>query len=205
MTFDHVLGFGAAYGHELEPILPRIRRITIVDPSAAFVRDSIGGVPTAYVNPRPSGLLAMPSAQVDLITCFGTLHHVPNVSTVMSELARVLAPGGFMLLREPIVSLGDWRRPRYGLTRHERGIPLDILQSIVASSGLRVIREYLCDFPLTHRLFRLWRSDPFNSRLITRVDSAFCRAFAWNTNYHPRTAVQRFRPKSVALVLGKDA
>jgi 2-polyprenyl-3-methyl-5-hydroxy-6-metoxy-1,4-benzoquinol methylase len=203
-SFGHVLGFGAAYGEELMPLVSRVGRITIVDPSAVFARDSIGGVDVQYVKPRSSGRLDMHDDEVDLITCFGVLHHIPNVSTVVSELARVLAPGGFMLLREPIISMGDWRTPRAGLTARERGIPLEILHSIVRSSGLRVVREFLCDFSLTNRLFRLWRDDPFNSEFVTRIDSGLCRAFTWNVNYHPRNALQLFRPRAVALVLQKN-
>lgn len=205
VPFDHALGFGAAYGDELEPVLPRIRQITIVDPSSAFVRDSIGGVSATYVKPQPSGQLPLPSAEFDLVTCLGVLHLIPNVSRVMPELARVLAPGGFMLLREPIVSMGDWRQPRAGLTKHQRGIPVAILRSLVASSGLRIMSESLCSFPLTPRLFKWVRNDPYNSSLITSVDSALCRAFAWNMNYHPRTPLHRLRPRSVFFALTKDA
>lgn len=204
-TLDHVLGFGALYGEELEPILPRVRRITIVEASDAFVRNSIGGVPATYVKPRPSGQLDLPSASVDLITCFSVLHHIPNVSAVMRELARVLTPGGFMLLREPIVSLGDWRQPRRGLTTHERGIPLGILSSIVSACELGVLRESLCDFPLTSRLFGWLPDHPYNYGFVTRVDAAFSRVFAWNVNYHPRNTLQRFRPRSAAFVLRKGA
>ena len=89
-----------------------------------------------------------------LVTCFGVLHHIPNVSFVMSELGRVLEPGGVMLLREPVISMGDWRKPRRGLTKRERGIPLHLLQRIAVESGFEVIKQSLCMFPTTPRLFR---------------------------------------------------
>src|SRR5438132_1463508 len=35
--FNNVLGFGSAYGDEFLPILPRIRSLTITDPSESFI------------------------------------------------------------------------------------------------------------------------------------------------------------------------
>jgi 2-polyprenyl-3-methyl-5-hydroxy-6-metoxy-1,4-benzoquinol methylase len=38
--------------------------------------------------------------RVDLITCFMTLHHVPQINPILIELARILRPGGYLILRE---------------------------------------------------------------------------------------------------------
>ena len=37
---------------------------------------------------------------MDLVTCFVTLHHVSDLKTTLSELARILRPGGYLILRE---------------------------------------------------------------------------------------------------------
>jgi len=199
-----VLAFGAAYGDELLPIIDRFRSVTILDPSDAFARgQDIRGVPARWVKPEPDGHLPFDDGTFDLITCFGVLHHVPNVTFVISELARTLRIGGHMLLREPIVSLGDWRKPRPGLTLRERGIPLHILTRAVERNGLAIRRLTLCAFPLVPRLVGLVRRDVYNSVAATRLDALLCRAFSWNINYHPRTMIQRFRPMSVYLVLDK--
>lgn len=203
--FEHVLGFGSAYGDELLPIIPRTKHITIVDPSGFFACDSVHGVPTKYVKPAPSGQLLFSNDTFDLITCLGVLHHIPNVSFVVSELARVLKPNHYMILREPIVSMGDWRKPRRGLTKRERGIPLDILENIVKTSGLDIIRRSLCAFPLTPHLFRLIRSDAYNSRVATWIDANLSMLFSWNVTYHARNVIQRLRPTSAFLVVRKTA
>ena len=200
-----VLGFGSAYGDELVPIINRVRNITIVDPSDSFVSESINGIPVRYIKPSPHGRLAVGDQAFDLITCFGVLHHIPNVSFVVNELARTLKPEGYMLIREPIVSMGDWRSPRRGLTKRERGIPLHILKNIVLSSGLSIVHQSLFAFPLTHRMFRPLRADVYNSSIATRIDAYLSQSFAWNINYHPGNVFQRFRPTAMFLVLRKPS
>jgi SAM-dependent methyltransferase len=203
--FPRVLGFGSAYGDELLPVLSGVDRVTIVDPSDAFVRERVHGKLASYVKPTPDGRLPLLDASFDLATCLGVLHHIPNVSFVTKELSRVLAPGGYLLLREPIVSMGDWREPRRGLTRRERGIPIESLKKIVANCGLQVIKSSLCAFPLTPRLFGRSAAGPYNNRWAVQVDSLLSRAFAWNINYHPRNTLQRLRPTSVFFVLQKPS
>ena len=202
--FAHVLAFGSAYGDELEAIAGRMDRITVVDPSEAFDgRTEIAGVPIERVRPAPSGDLELPDGAVDLVTCFGVLHHIPNVSHVVAELARATAPGGHLLVREPIVSMGDWRRPRPGLTSRERGVPVDVLRRACTAAGLVVERETLCGFSLTPRLLGPFVTDVYNSPAATRADAAACRLAAGRVRYHATSAWQKLRPTSVFLVLRK--
>lgn len=198
-----VLGFGSAYGDEFLPIASRIGSLTIVDPSANFTKVDVHGVPATYIKPAPDGRLPAPDKTFDLITCLGVLHHIPNVSFVLGELSRVLKDGGYILLREPIVSMGDWRRPRRGLTKRERGIPLRILRQIVERSGLETLRMSLCCFSITPRLFSSLRIDAYNNAFATRLDAALSVAFAWNVRYHSKKFFHRFRPTSAFLVLRK--
>lgn len=197
------MAFGGAYGDELLPIISGVSAVTIVDPSDTFARDYIHGVTVSYIKPPPDGTLPFTEAIFDLITCFGVLHHIANVSFVITEIARCCKPGGYVLLREPIISMGDWRSPRRGLTKRERGISLPILESAVGKAGLVVARRGLCDFPLTPRIFKPVRSDPYNSIIATWMDALLSKAFAWNVNYHPRNVFRRLRPRCAFLVLRK--
>ncbi len=198
-----VLGIGSAYGEELQPVLEVARHITIVDPSDAFVREHIGPVPCRYVKPMMSGHLPFADAQFDLVTALGVLHHVPNVSAVVKEISRVMRPGATLLLREPVVSMGDWRFPRAGLTKHERGIPLALLRSMLRDAGLIVRRESLCVFPPLSGLVRRFHPAIYNSVFWTRVDAILCWAFRWNLTYHATSSWRKFRPTSAFFVLQK--
>ena len=119
--FNNAIGFGSAYGDEFKQIANNITgSITILDPSDAFsdVKE-VYGIPCNYIKPNVNGDMPFKDDKFDLVTCLGVLHHIPNVSHVMREAYRCLSPGGYMLLREPIVSMGDWRQPRKGLTKRE--------------------------------------------------------------------------------------
>jgi len=201
--FGEVLGFGSAFGDEFAPIARRIRRLTIVDPSNAWGSGSIEGLETRRLSPGPTGALPLPDGHFDLATCFGVLHHVPNVSRVVGELSRCLRPGGHLLVREPVVSMGDWRDRRPGLTRRERGIPLPLLREIWEQAGMRAVRETLCAFPLTPRLAPLMKPHPYSSARAVALDAWMSRLFAWNLRYHRTTAFEKLCPTCVFAVLRK--
>jgi SAM-dependent methyltransferase len=200
-----VLGLGSAWGDELLPLVGKAHRAIILDASQMFVGGQIEGLPIEYRQPNISGCIDLPDSSVDLVVCFGVLHHIPNVSFVIRELGRVLKPNGYLLLREPIVSMGDWRNVRSGLTKNERGIPLQILRDRLLDAGLNVRREALVDFPpLTRILAKLVRKDVFNSTFIVILDYFVCKLARWNLRYHARSPWQKFRPTSAFFVCCKS-
>jgi len=201
--FERVLGLGSSYGGEFLPILDRLGEVTILEPSAALRSESLNGVPLRYVEPAPGGDMPFADASFDLVLSLGTLHHIPNVSRVVRELGRVTAPGGWLLIREPVVSLGDWRGPRRGLTRRERGIPPHLFRRMFREAGLRVVREVPCMFPTTSRLGRV-AGLGYNSRLGVLADAVLSRLWAWNHRYHATTPWQKLRPASRYYVLRRD-
>ena len=198
--FEHVLGLGAGYGDELQPVLGRAKKVTILEPS-----DTLSDPRFEYVKPSSSGRMPFANNAFDLVTCFGVLHHIPNVSTVMHELARCTKPGGWLLIREPIHSMGNWDRPRRGLTSRERGIPLPIIRQMVQAAGLHVVRERRCAFSLTARLHPLLPKGQFvyNTPWLTTFDDYLCNLPIWSERYHATNLVERLRPWSVFLVLKK--
>lgn len=201
---NEALGVGSAYGDEFLPLSDRIRKITILDPSDAFSGVSrIHGTPCQYAKPNPSGDLPFESNRFDLITCFGVLHHIPNVSHVIGEIHRCLSIGGFFLVREPVVSMGDWRKPRRGLTANERGIPVDIFDQIIQSTGFTVRNRSLCNFRLVPLLAGKMGKDAFNSSIAVKIDSLISDAFPWKTKYHRTTMLERLAPASIAYALEK--
>ena len=174
--------------------------VTLLDSSDRYIVGHLKDVPVRYVLADPSGRIPLDAASVDLITCFGVLHHIPNVSTVLAEFGRVMAPGGTLLVREPTTSLGDWRRPRIGLTPRERGIPRDLFLSMIERSGFTIERAAPCYFPPWVRLCGKLGVNTFDSWETTAIDSAFARAFDIFWSYHRKNLIAKFAPASLFVV-----
>lgn len=196
------LGLGSAYGREFLPVIDRLDRLTILEPSFALRSDNVGGVPVQYVDPDPSGSMPFEDATFDLVLSLGTLHHIPNVTHVISEIGRVTAPGGWALAREPVTSMGDWRVPRRGLTSRERGIPLHIFHRAFAASRLTVIRETPCMFPTTGRLAPYGLGFQHTPGVL--LDHALSVATAWNDRYHSTRWWHKIHPVARFFILRKD-
>jgi SAM-dependent methyltransferase len=202
-SYPSILGIGSADGAELLPLLPKCNKITILEPSDGFVSSHIGGKPVAYVKPNFTGVMPFDAGSFDVIVCFSALHHIPNVSMVIREMFRVLKPGGYVLLREPTHSMGDWRYPRRGLTKSERGIPHAIFRNIIVSAGFEVVRETLCMFSLVGRLSYFTSRPIWSFKWILQLDRLICRLPVWPQHYHPKRIWHKIRPAGVAFVLRK--
>jgi SAM-dependent methyltransferase len=201
--FKHALGFGSAYGHELEPVIDRVEMVTLLDASSSFVVSEIDGRPVRYIKASPRGDIDLPDSSADLVTCFGVLHHIPRVSRSLDEMYRVLEPGGVALIREPVTSMGDWRAPRPGLTKHERGIPKRLLDEMLRERGFQVVAASPCFFPATERLWKPTGRTPWDSKVAVKIDAAISRLFAWNDNYHRQGLWARLAPGCVFWVAKK--
>jgi len=204
--FEHVLGFGAAWGHEFLPIIHKIGSLTITEPSENLRSKQIGTLKPDYVKPEIDGKLQFGKNQFDLVTCFGTLHHIPNVSFVLCELIRVLKPGGYLLLREPIISLGDWEKPRPGLTKNERGIPLSHFDNIFRNQPVEVIARNHC-FTMTYQIQkiakRILRNPLISYRWYIYIDRLLSSLLKGNVRYHAVKKQHRIAPSNIFFVVRK--
>ena len=201
-TFKNVLSFGGATGDELLPILNKIENITIIEPSKKLRIKDLKGKKIKYITPVASGKLKLKSNSFNLITCFGTLHHIPNVSFVFAELVRVLDKGGYFLLREPIVSMGDWTISRRGLTKRERGIPEAVFEKLVKQNNLQIISKKKIMFPILRRL-DYKNKKAGNNKFFVYLDYLISKLFYWNNKYHSTKPTHKLRPQSIFYVLKK--
>ncbi len=203
IKFENALGIGSAYGHEFLPILSQIKNITILEPSDDLKSDKLGELRPNYAKPNIDGSIDFPDNSFDLITCFGVLHHIPNVSYVLSEMIRVLNTDGFLLLREPIRTMGDWRYPRQGLTKNERGIPPSFFDDVFKESKVEIVKKSICDanfaFKILNKLFTLNRDTIGYQKL----DKIISNLFSWNIHYHPTSMIQKMGPSAVFYIIKK--
>lgn len=201
--FANACGFGSAFGDELLPVRGRLDHVTIIDSSRRFAQTVLGGVGASFVEAHPSGEISAESGAFDLITCFGVLHHIPNVSFVLRELARCLGPDGVLLLREPISSMGDWRKPRLGCTPRERGLPAALFHDMIEEAGLVVRHRSWCVFPPLAAMLARFGVSAHAYLPIVLLDHALSSLTAGNYSYHRRTLARRFAPASEFFVCSR--
>jgi SAM-dependent methyltransferase len=202
IKFDSALSFGGADAEELIPIIDKIKNITLVDPSDFFQKNELGGKKINRIKPTIEGNLLFENCSFDIITCFGVLHHIPNVSFILSEFHRCLKPRGFLLIREPINSMGDWRQLRKLTTKRERGIPLNLFREWIAENKFKLINETLCEFSIFCKM-PYYRRYINSSRVFISLDKFFSKIFKWNYNYHSYKKTDKVKPLSVYYVLRK--
>jgi len=204
LRFSQALAIGCGQGDDIAPIADRIGHITAVEPEKRWWRDRIGGTPATYHAPDAAGTVPAGTGTIGLTVCLGALHHIPTVTRVLGEIARATAPGGLFLLREPVSTMGDWRKPRPGLTRNERGLPLAWLDRTLDGCGFRPVHRNLCMFPATPRLAgAIGVKDAYNRKAAVLQDHALSRISAWNYHYHRTSLWQKLAPASVFYVLQK--
>jgi SAM-dependent methyltransferase len=200
--FDTCLALGCAAGDDIAPLAPVVQRFIAIEPAEKWWRDDIGGKPAIYMRPSAIGDIELDSATVDIATSFGVLHHIPNVSHVVGEIARVLKPGGLFVLREPISSMGDWRKARAGLTANERGLPVGWFESLARARGFKVLARRACMFgPLPMITKKLGLATPFARMPIVKLDWLISEAFRWNARYWRDSFPKKLAPSSAFWIL----
>ncbi len=202
--YDYCLAFGCAKGDDVAPLAGRVDKFIAIEPAEKWWSNKINGTATEYLKPSPLGDIPLPDASVALAVCSGVLHHIPNATHVLSEMARVLRPGGHLVLREPISTMGDWRKPRRGLTANERGFPPGWIDVQASIAGLHVVRKRYCFFPLMPRLERAFRLRPvYNNSFFVRLDYIFSLLTKWNLHYHRDSVWKKIAPGAIFYTFEK--
>lgn len=201
-----VLGIGSATGHEFQPIIDKIDDLYILEPSSELQKNKISNK-INYIAPNESGTIPFSDESFDLITCFGVLHHIPNVTLVLKEIFRVLKKEGKFLLREPIISMGDWREKRPGLTKNERGISVSYWKKTLSKLEFKIVSQQYC-FTATSFLTKLTKktlSRPIiYYKMYVYLDYFISSILKYRVKYHTTSRLSRIFPQSIFFVLEKN-
>lgn len=199
----NILSFGGALGYEIESLIPYAENIYIIEPSKVLRRQSIFGKTINYCDPTINGKIDFPDGFFDIITCFGVLMYIPNVTFVLEELYRCLGSNGYLLIREPITSLGIGQSNRPGCGHNTRGIPLNYFRSWIAKHHFsHVITTFHMFGPLI-KILSFCKIEIYNNIITTKLDVLISRLFSFNYKYTRNTIKDKFAPGSVFLVLKK--
>jgi len=99
--------------------------------------------------------------------------------------------------------MGDWRAPRPGLTKDERGIPFDLFNAFLTKTGFKIRRAAPCIFPLTDRMGRLFGRPLWNNAAAVKFDALVSRLFAWNLKYHRTKLLEKIAPGHAFWIVEK--
>ena len=198
-----VLGLGSGNGEEFRPVRKRIEHLYIVESAAGYLKND---ATTTYAKAQVDGSLTFPDSFFDTAVNIAVLHHIPNVTHVLSELFRVLKPGGYCLVKEPITTLGAWHQARKaGLCPCERGFPRSLLDEMAQRAGFEIVRKTYYEFPPLRHVRDGLGIDTYNSIFWTAFDILCCKLTDWNYRYHRVNWFQKLAPSYVFLVLRKPA
>ena len=100
---ETLLDIGTGTGRVLEILGPRVANALGIDQSRemlAVARTNLARIGNGNVEIRQADMYAMPfpSASVDVVTIHQVLHYAEDPAAVLREAARVLKPGGTMLV-----------------------------------------------------------------------------------------------------------
>jgi ubiquinone/menaquinone biosynthesis C-methylase UbiE len=127
---QHALDVATGGGHTALAVAPHVAQVTVTDLTPRMLEKAreylLGqGVTNALFQVADAEQLPFADATFDRVTCRIAPHHFPNVAQFVREVARVLKPGGILLLidcmapSDPELDAFDnrvekWRDPSHG-------------------------------------------------------------------------------------------
>lgn len=200
-----VLGPGSGTEVELFALSHPECRLTFLEASTRFQDELRRRFPRSIIiEPHASGSIELDCETQDVVCAFSVLHHIPNVSKVLSEISRVTRPGGLLLVREPCSSMGDWRFPR-SATPNERGISRKLLVDMAVRAGLAAEREPIPVLlePINSLLKKTigFRRVPFP--LLYWIDRTLSKLASLNDHYWRDSRLKKVGPSSYFYLFRK--
>jgi SAM-dependent methyltransferase len=175
-----VLDLGCGTGDSIPGLAGRGARVVGIDLSPDLIRLAaarldVHGIRTATLRVGSAYATGLPNASVDVVFCMSLLHHL-EIPRAMNEMRRVIRPGGYAIIKEPIRFLPLYDRVRKLFPAHDHSSEYEhpltkseffMMTEGFASSGLRFFR--LPFVPLVKRPIT-WRTSAFLLRAVPALN-----------------------------------
>ncbi len=150
---QHALDAGCGRGYYTRLLLPRSAKVTALDynqTSIQALRRRLGHLDNLSLHVGSADNLPFANEQFDLVTHCEVLEHIHDDRQVVSELFRVLQPGGRLILSVPVppAPIDDSEHVREGYT-------LEQISQLLHDAGFEILRHQYCMFNISKRLIQL--------------------------------------------------
>jgi ArsR family transcriptional regulator len=153
---ERLLDIGTGTGRVLELLAPRVRQALGIDASKAMLalaRSRLSGPDFAHCAVRQADMyrLPLPDAGFDTVVLQMVLHHAEEPRDVIREAARVLSPGGRLL----VIDLAEHSRTdlTQKLAHRWPGFSDAMIDALFAAAGLHAADPVIIEAPLPIRIW----------------------------------------------------
>jgi ubiquinone/menaquinone biosynthesis C-methylase UbiE len=131
-----ILDIGCGPGTLAKRLAAEGAAVTGIDPGTAALTKAREAVPAARFEAASAEALPFPDASFDGAVMLNALHHVPRPAVALVEAARVLVPGGVLVVVEPLAtgSFFDALQPIEDETEVRRAAQQAIVTALAAGS-----------------------------------------------------------------------
>lgn len=157
------LDVGTGAGHTALALAPHVREVVGVDLTEAMMAEARAlaekrGIANVRFVHGDALALPFPDASFDLVTCRRAAHHFPDLRRAVAEMARVLRPGGRVVIDDRTVPEDDGAdeainfMDRLHDPSHVRDHRPAVWQEVLKGAGLAVeaVELYTKRLPLSH-------------------------------------------------------
>ena len=207
-----MLDIATGGGHTALKFAPFVKRVTAADLTARMLEKArafiIGqGAGNVVFQPADAEDLPFDGGQFDLVTCRIAPHHFPHAAVFVKECARVLKPGGMLLMQDHVLPMDDEAAryvdhfERLRDPSHHRAFNAAEWQAMFAAAGIQV--EYAEEYVKRH-VFLDWAKRQGNdertiSALVRMVDDAPPIAKDWLDAKHWGTEAASFVNRHILM------
>lgn len=194
----HVLDVGCGTGLFLKPVIDAgCTECVGIDGPSAFAPRAIarGYKDVRFVADLNNTMFPFGDGKFDLVVCKDVFEHLLNPTFALSEIKRVLKPGGLLLLHVPN-HFPLYGRLKFLLTNdidtfsffkdesrwtfpHIRFYEHDDSLSVFKDQGFALIRDLSCHFPAVPLLSRFGILKPLLRRVAARFPNQFAAGFTF--------------------------